>query len=196
MRKTPTALKWLAEKRARIAAELAQVELIIAEARERQKLLAADVAALDRTIQVYDPGLNPSDIAPVTAICRHGPRGSVLPRVLGVLQKYSPDWVSADVVALEMLRLCPVELATQRDRTRWYANNVGRALRKLATQGKVDREHDPAARKKEPGRWRVAQGTGTRSLAALRALAEGADRNDEDTERPEVAGREARPGGA
>lgn len=193
---TPAALKWLAEKRARIAAELDHIERICLDAQTRQAKLSADLAAVDRTIEVYDPSLRPTDITPVQARTLYGKRGSLRKLVLAVVTEHAPEWVASDVVALRVLMQHPVDFATPTARKRWFNNSLKSALKDLANQGKVEREHDADDPTGQVGRWRLRQ-VQPSSLAVLRALAErGADRNEEDAERPEVAGRETRPGGA
>lgn len=49
---------------------------------------------------------------------------------------------------------------------RWQKNVVGRALRKLADRGNVEREQDPSVFTAELGRWRWAQLSAT-TLEAL-----------------------------
>ncbi|MBV8123981.1 MAG: hypothetical protein JOY60_10960 [Burkholderiaceae bacterium] len=193
---TPTALKWLAEKRARIAGELTQVECILPEVIARKDKLTADLAALDRTIQVYDPRLQPTDIPPVNAHSNYGKRGNLRMLILDVLKEFAPDWVGSDVVALRVFAAYPMIFASREEMKRWKRDSVGSALRHLTQDGLVEREQYPNTKAGQLRRWRIARQVQTPSLADLRALAKGADRNDEDTERPEVDGRETRPGGA
>ncbi len=86
MKKTPTALKWLAEKRARIAGELQSADQVsqylredieelhqqtaviaefLAAAEQKQERLRGELAALDQVVVLYDAGLRPDSIAPI-----------------------------------------------------------------------------------------------------------------------------------
>lgn len=54
MKQTPSALKWLAERRARVAHDVEQTRRIAAELAHRAQQLEGDLAALDHSIRLYD----------------------------------------------------------------------------------------------------------------------------------------------
>ncbi|MDT7517945.1 hypothetical protein RAE19_04195 [Rhodoferax sp. TBRC 17660] len=83
MKKTPSALKWLAESRGRIAhkhsanasvillleakvttlsSELRIAELMLSNAKENQLKLDSELKALDQTVQIFDERLDPTKI--------------------------------------------------------------------------------------------------------------------------------------
>ena len=85
MKKVPSALKWLAEKRARIAGELLSctqtiahlegdsaelknrltfVEQAITHAEVHRERLTLELSSFDQVVQSYDKRINPSDIEP------------------------------------------------------------------------------------------------------------------------------------
>lgn len=189
MRKTPSALKWLAEERGRAAQELADLDRVLAEASRRRSALADDVAAIDRTIGRFDDAIDPNSIAPVRTNGRYGTRGAFREALLRILAEHSPSALSTDVIALIVLSKFPQTFDTKDEYRRWWRNSLATAFRHMAMEGKVEREHETAFTTGEMGRWRLARPKVT-SLADLRALAaEGAGTND--PERAEVDGREA-----
>ena len=59
MRNTSTALKWLADKRSRLAHDLTQTTAIALEVNRRVETLQMDLEALDRALVIFDPGIEP-----------------------------------------------------------------------------------------------------------------------------------------
>lgn len=60
MKKTPSALKWLAEKRARTAHDLKQTVRIATEVARRLAGLNLDLPALARSVRIYDARIDPT----------------------------------------------------------------------------------------------------------------------------------------
>lgn len=52
IKQTPSALKWLAEKRARLANDLEQTRKIASELTQKADALQSDLAALDRSLRL------------------------------------------------------------------------------------------------------------------------------------------------
>lgn len=101
MTKTPSALKWLAEKRARVAHDLDQTARLAADLAKRSTELRIDLAALDRSIQLYDPDIDPAVIGTVAGWKgRYGARGALRETVEAVLQELAPEWVATDNVEM------------------------------------------------------------------------------------------------
>ena len=65
MNKTPSALKWLAEKRARLANDAAQTSKMAQELTARAQRLHSQLCALDETIRLYDEAIDPTAISAV-----------------------------------------------------------------------------------------------------------------------------------
>ena len=88
MKKTPSALKWLAEKRARVANDTMQTGRMVQELTERHQRLQTQLAALDETIKVYDRTIDPTSIAPVAAWQgRYGKRGVMRGALVEILEQ-------------------------------------------------------------------------------------------------------------
>jgi hypothetical protein len=64
MKKTPSALKWLAESRGRAAGELDRLETIQAEVESKIQEVRQNLEAFDRAIKVFDPRIDPDAIEP------------------------------------------------------------------------------------------------------------------------------------
>ncbi len=167
MKKTPSALKWLAEKRARVAHDLAQTERIVAGLTERLEALRVDLAALDRTLGIYDPSIDPDAIGSVNGWQgKAGHRGALRGTVLKVLEDHAPDWVSTvNVEALVTMNL-GLFFELPELRSHWYAGSFRSTLKKLVLSGLVEKDDDSGL----PNgmvRWRLKQEK-VRTLAELR----------------------------
>ena len=169
MTKTPSALKWLAEKRARVAHDLDQTARLAADLAKRSAELRIDLAALDRSIQLYDPDIDPAVIGTVAGWKgRYGARGALRETVEGVLQELAPEWVATDNVEMLVCARLGLTFESATERKRWYDNSLTKLLRKLAAEGLVERFHDPNVVTAEVGRWRWKR-EAKASLALLRA---------------------------
>ena len=155
MRKTPSALKWLAETRARTAHELADSERIQAVVLARTSKLRDDLAALDRALTIYDPTIRPENIEGVQAHrAAYGKRGNLIGAVESILKTNAPNYVSTETLVMLLSVDFNLQFETRQDLSRWQKNVVGRALRKLVDRGDVEREQDPSVFTAEVGRWR------------------------------------------
>lgn len=158
MKKTPSALKWLAETRARLAFELADSERIQATVVTRTAKLSDDLAALDRTLTIYDPAIRPENLEGVQAHrAAYGKRGNLIGAIQTILQAQAPNYVSTEMLVLLLSAEFNLEFDTRQEMVRWQKNVVGRALRKLVDRGDVEREQDPSVFTSEFGRWRWGQ---------------------------------------
>ena len=85
MKKTPSALKWLAEKRARVVGDLFHKEGLLAEVQAHVAKLSGELTSLDATIAIYDSAIQAHLIAPIHAWQdRHGRRGAFKDALLKV----------------------------------------------------------------------------------------------------------------
>src|SRR5450830_1876544 len=117
MKKTPSALKWLAEKRARISGELLSAEqvlarltadkdLVLEELAMAQRLLDAaqcrcsrlktEVVAMDQVVQLYDAGIQPDQIQPINAWQgNYGKRGALRKFLIETFKSESPAYLTS-----------------------------------------------------------------------------------------------------
>ena len=167
MKKTPSALKWLAEKRARLAHDLAHTRQIALDVNRRLATLEVDLAALDRALVIYDPDINPERIEPVNAHRAYGKRGAFRDCIVDVLQKHSPEWVATENVETLVCIELGMKFETAALRKRWYDNSLRAQLKRLVTEGMVERRHVPTQFTSEAGHWRWRVG-GDMTLAELR----------------------------
>lgn len=165
---TPSALKWLAEKRARLAYELQQTTAIAAVVNAKVAGLTLDVAGLDRAITVYDSRIDPQAIAPVAAWKgRYGKRGALQESIICNLKAYAPSWVGTDNLETLVTLERGISFETSAARRRWYDNSFRTRLKHLVADGYVERQHDPTSHITELGMWRWKQEK-ARTLAELR----------------------------
>lgn len=189
MKKTPTALKWLAEKRARVAgelqcaeqvshhleadagelrSELKTLERLIAAAQQRQDRLRIEVAALDQVVVLYDENITPSLIAPINAWQgNYGKRGALKDFLADTLRARAPEYVSTK--ELEVLTIAHFSLVFEHRalQARWCHDSFRSTLKVLATQGTLERGPDQNSRTNQLGKWRWKQEVAP-TLAELR----------------------------
>jgi hypothetical protein len=161
MKKVPTALKWLAEKRARVAGQLQasqQVhELVSAQVDALEKELAGlrviriraaekvtqrtrELAALDGTVVIYDDTIDPQSIGVIHGWTgRYGKRGALREFLFATLQSRAPEYVPTPELAL----LCMTEFSLVFEhwklRYHWYHQSLRNALLGLEKQGRIER---------------------------------------------------------
>ena len=100
MKPTPSALKWLAQKRARVANEYEQTLVIALELTQRADRLKQDLEALDRALGIYDARIQASSIEPVNGWRgNYGKRGALREFVLDTLKARAPESKSTDNIA-------------------------------------------------------------------------------------------------
>lgn len=189
MKKTPSALKWLAEKRARMAGELQcakqvskhleadadelrkeleTLELLIAAANQKQDRLRSEVAALDQVVVLYDEGITPSLIAPINAWQgNYGKRGALKNFLTEALRARTPEYLTTK--ELEILTITHFSLVFEHRalQARWCHDSFRNALKVLATQGAIERGPDQNSSTNQLGKWRWKQEVAP-TLAELR----------------------------
>ena len=169
MKKTPSALKWLAEKRARIAHDLAQTERIASDILKKRDGLRLDLAALDRSLTLYDPAIDPSAIAAVNGWKgNYGRRGNLQETIIEILKEQAPEWVPTGNIELLLCMKLQLDFDSPALRKRWYDNSFRKVLKNLVAQGLAERQQDPVVFTGEVGRWRWKQ-EGAKTLAELRS---------------------------
>lgn len=170
MKNTPSALKWLAERRARLAGDLGQVERVLIHLQGRRARLAEDLAAVDRSIRLYNERIDPSSIDAVSGHQpNYGKRGALKEAILQVFELHSPGWLSTSDLALAIIAQFNLAFPTAMERKQWYCSSLRGAVKRLAASGTLERDHyqeDPTG---EVVRWRL-----NRNKPGLEALEQSA----------------------
>ncbi|MDE2093603.1 MAG: hypothetical protein KGL99_05790 [Burkholderiales bacterium] len=168
MKPTPSALKWLAETRARVAHHLAESERVQVALRARTDKLREELAALDRTMTIYDPTIWPADVQPVNGHRpNYGQRGGLTAAIARILKAQAPHYVSTELLLVLLCAEFGLKFETPQELSRWRKNVVARRLRHMLGQGLVEREQDPSAWTVEFGRWCWKQSAAVATLADL-----------------------------
>jgi hypothetical protein len=176
MKKTPTALRWLAEKRARTAGDLASccraAEMIAMEIEAMQSdlflsqqyleaaiakkdRLTTDLAALDQTLVIYDSGIRPGEIEPIRSWSgQYGKRGALKDFLIETLKSRSPEFVSSTELSLIVIMRFSLHFDNKEAKTHWYKGAFKNTLKVLAAQGRVERGTGRLVLSGTPGIWR------------------------------------------
>jgi hypothetical protein len=167
MKQTPSALKWLAEKRARLANDLKQTRKIALELTEKAQVLEADLAALDRSLRLYDGRIEPANIEPVNGWQgNYGKRGALRAAVVEVLKEFAPEWMTTTNISLLICAKFGLDFSTAADRKHWYTGSFRGTLKRLEVERLVEHECNPEPDGSEVARWRWKD-AGTQTLSAL-----------------------------
>jgi hypothetical protein len=133
--------------------ELERIDATIAELMARRNRLETERASLARVGAVMGlEGLQDA-LRVVRAHRPCGGRGSLISWLRTVLQAASPEWVDTRCLVALAQQEFGLTFATRTERDAYRKNSIGRALRKLLSQGLAERQHDPG-HCTSPGRWR------------------------------------------
>ena len=167
MLKTPSTLKWLAEKRARVAGALEPQERLLQQVESEVVKLRADLAALDQALGLFDSSVDAAGIESIAAWAgNYGRRGSLLEFLASVVEASAPHPVSTHELLDRSMEHFGLVFETKALRIRWKRNSLLRALKHLGEKGKlapIPRAHGPQA-----GTWQWVQPKAV-TLAELRA---------------------------
>lgn len=156
MKPTPSALKWLAEKRARVAFDLQFNLTLLNELQTKVGALQEDLAAIDRSIALYDERIDPSTIEPVNGWRgTYGKRGALREAIMEFIANNAPNWVSTNAIETHVRVKFGLTFETPVVRKHWYNGSFRGSLKALAAAGKVERLDDPDAGPHEVGHWRL-----------------------------------------
>ena len=189
MKKTPSALKWLAEKRGRVAhqvqsnastgallqehieslvMELEAARLQLACIQKRGVQFVAELSALDQTVKIYDETLDPTCIEPIKAWKgRYGERGALRRYLRNALQEASPADLSTAELAFRAMEEFSLEFVNKSERQQWWDNSLRRALGCMHQQGLVEKA-ESGLNTFQRWRWKQEQ---PKTLAELRGKA-------------------------
>lgn len=189
MKKVPSALKWLAEQRARTAGELrsanvacqsllddvhevqqelAAMEKLLLIAQERRDLVTERLTALDKVVTIYDADIDPALIAPINGWQgAYGKRGALRAFLVETLKAKSPAYIATK--ELEKLTIAVFGLVFEHNdiQQHWYRGSFRNTLKVLAAQGIIERGPGNIAGAYTPGKWRWKQEK-PKTLAELR----------------------------
>lgn len=167
MERTASPLKWMAEKRARTAGALQRAVLRADALNATVAQLRADLAALDRTIAVWDARLNPVQIGVVHAWKgRYGKRGALRSAIVDCL-KCESRWVATLALEDFVCRQLGVAFELPAERLSWRRHSLLGALQALVADGSVERR-DVGGNNAKLWRWKQEKWA---TLAELRAEA-------------------------
>jgi hypothetical protein len=155
MKKTPSYLKGLVEDRARAAGDVERYEKIAKDVADALERARATLAACDMLILRIDARLLPGEIVLIRSKKSYGgKRGKLRNTVVDILQKAAPGSVTTTEIGIEIQVCFGLTFETPFLRTYWQNNSIGRLLRTLFYEDKVERLHDPRCNTEEGGRWR------------------------------------------
>jgi hypothetical protein len=189
MKKTPSALKWLAEKRARIAGQLASclqvveliesdmatlsqevanVQALLVEAERRRARLTEELTAIDRTVTLYDEKIVPESIGTINAWQgNYGKRGALKNFLCDTLKGRAPEFIQTSELALMVVMEFSLVFEHKDLRNAWYSGSFRGTLKLLAAQGHIERSHGLVNTDNATGSWRWKQEKAL-TLAGLR----------------------------
>ncbi|AUN95852.1 hypothetical protein [Pseudazoarcus pumilus] len=174
MRKTPSYLKGLAETRARVAADVARLERLIAGASEQLNASRQELEACDTLIRKFDARLDPSLIQSVRGWQgRYGKRGALSEAILDYLRDCAPDAVSTPELALHLQHRFSLDFVHPKELQAWKCNTLLRRLKDFMALGLVERLHEVSdGRANKVGYWRLVGNV--QNIDGLSRLAEAA----------------------
>jgi hypothetical protein len=155
VKKAPHHLKALAEARSRAAGKVKRSQRAVDRAAGLLETARVSVARIDDEIRRVESRLDPNDIEPNSG--RELYRwGELKTAVTQILKSVAPGAVTTSELALELEVRFHIKFPTKHDRKNWRKNSVAGRLRKLCTEGLVERLH--VTSNGEVGRWRWKSG--------------------------------------
>ena len=179
MKKIPTELKQLAERRARVVGALSasvpseqyadQIEILklqlknmeamfLASSKKKERLLE-ELAHIDKQFLDAYPTVNTGSIEPIAAWKgKYGKRGALRKFVLETLKSYAPAFIPTT----KLSELATIEFSlvfeNSAARKKWNDNSFRSALKSLSIDGRVERSEEPlSAEHKGLSHWRIKQ---------------------------------------
>jgi hypothetical protein len=157
-KKVRSYLKGLAENRARAAGDLIRFEGLAKEIAMRLAETRADLDSCDRLIKKYDIRLQPERIGPIRVWPHHKTkRGGLRSLLLEIVTLRAPAEVTLTEICYEIETRWELTFLTPKDRECWKRGGVARALRSLATEGRIVALHSKRGGEAdtEHARWRA-----------------------------------------
>lgn len=170
MAKLSTVTRQLAERRARLAAEVPRLEKLAADIAEQLAKARAELAAVDLILPTFDARVVPELIAPVKAQgVRYGKRGTFKEALLQLLRAAAPEAISTVELSMRLRHHFDLDFATGEELRSWVENVLRKQLRRLVTEGVVERLKLNGGEHNDETYWRVAPEGAVGSLEGLRA---------------------------
>ena len=179
MKKVPTKLKQLAERRARVVGELnaavpleqladqiaifklqlADMESLLLVSTNKQERLLKELADIDKRFLEEHPTVSTVYIAPIAAWKgKYGKRGELKNFVYDTLKARSPSSVPTNELAILVITKFSLVFADRKARKIWYDHSLRGALDNLLKAGLAEKsENYPCARNKTLGYWKLKQ---------------------------------------
>lgn len=169
MRKLSTVTRQLAERRARLAAEVPRLEKLASDIAEQLAKARAELAAVDLILPTFDARVVPELIAPVKSQgVRYGKRGTFKEALLGLLRAAGANAMSTAELSMRLRHHFDLDFATSEALKDWTDNVLRPQLRRLAREGVIERLKVGEAHG-DNAYWRMAPVGVERSLEELRA---------------------------
>ena len=173
MRKVPSYLKGLAERRARAEGTLKSLKQIKNELDQKIAYTEQTMASCDLLISQYDARLNPSLIPAIKPFRpNYGKRGALLAAVRQAIKNAYPETITTTEIGFIVQMQFQLYFETWQQKYNWRRTSLRTSIRALTRNGEVDRCHEVS---EEPiwevGRWRWKSETDL-SLDHLRQQAE------------------------
>lgn len=154
MNRTPSALRWMVEKRAALAGEVQRLDELARRITEERTARIRELAALDETMCLFDARLDPTAIPAVRSWAgRYGKRGGLKEVLRHALQVAYPQPVTTTEAALQACAMLKLDFTSFGDYRRWVDNSLAKQLKRFVSEGIVERLHE-ARSTGEVGRWR------------------------------------------
>lgn len=163
--RTPPHLKWLLNERAMLRGEVARRDEAIQRLRDERELLCERIRALDSTMGMFAPQLDPEAGGTVRAIAgRYGPRGGLSAFVLNQVLAAGPVGIDSKTIRERagVHFKVPFDTASQQQR---FKDTVGWTLRDLFQRKLVEVASDSRGGHR-PKVWRGASGVAFADLLA------------------------------
>lgn len=176
MKRVPTKLKQLAERRARIAGEFdackknnGELQAEVAELTRRLRIaescvepaiknlarLTKAMATIDASIVMLNNDVNPGAIQPIYAWKgKYGKRGSLRKYICFELENRYPSYFQTSELAELAIAEFSLTFTSQKERSRFQNKSIGEILRLFTNMGVLERGEDVIFRSQSCGTWR------------------------------------------
>ena len=171
--KTPPALKWMTDRRNRLAGDLARAERSMAEFSARCQSLRRRIAEIDQVCAAFGEARAAALRRTLMGTReRYGAKPGLLGAILAILADAGGKPLTTRTVAAKVAALNGLAFATAADWRRWHHGSVRRKLTELAREGRVEviRDSGPDTGLCGLYRWRLP-GAAAPTLTAVRQRA-------------------------